>query len=59
NTIHGNVDYSAYEGMEITGFPEYTISRGEIIINRGILKAEAGRGNFIPRKSYGGLPHLS
>jgi dihydropyrimidinase len=59
NIMHGNADYSAYEGMEITGFPEYTISRGEIIINRGVLEAEAGRGNFIPRKSYGDLSYLS
>ena len=30
-THHMNVDYSAYEGFEVTGWSEITISRGRII----------------------------
>jgi dihydropyrimidinase len=50
-SLHGNVDYSAYEGTEVTGYPEYTISRGEIIVSGGMLHANAGRGKFITRRT--------
>jgi dihydropyrimidinase len=48
--LHENVDYCAYEGMKLQGWPEYTISRGEVIVNRGKLQAEQGRGKFIYRR---------
>jgi dihydropyrimidinase len=50
--LHENVDYSAYEGMEITGYPEYVISRGDVILRGDALRAEAGRGRFIAREPY-------
>ena len=46
--LHHNVDYTPYEGMKITGYPEVTISRGEIVWQRGELMATAGRGEFLP-----------
>ena len=48
--IHANVDYSAYEGVEVKGYPVCTISRGEIIIRDGIASAAPGRGKFIKRQ---------
>ena len=48
--IHANVDYSTYEGIEVQGYPECTISRGEIIIRDGIVNAQAGRGKFLKRR---------
>ena len=50
NNLHANVDYSAYEGFEVHGYPECTISRGEVIIRDGKVKADPGRGKFIKRK---------
>jgi dihydropyrimidinase len=47
--LHANVDYSAYEGMEITGYPVCTISRGEVLVKDGVFSGKAGRGKFIPR----------
>ena len=58
--IHANVDYTAYEGMELRGYPVYTISRGEVIIRHGVtgvINGEAlarpGRGKFLKRLPFG------
>jgi dihydropyrimidinase len=48
-TIHGNVDYSAYDGFDVQGWPVCTISRGEVIVRDGELIGKAGRGKFIKR----------
>jgi dihydropyrimidinase len=47
--LHANVDYTAYEGFEVPGWPVCTISRGEIIVRDGIFYGKAGRGRFIKR----------
>ncbi|MDR0622856.1 MAG: dihydropyrimidinase [Treponema sp.] len=49
-TIHGRADYSAYEGVELTGYPVCTISRGEVILRDEVFYGKPGRGKFIPRK---------
>ena len=46
--MHGNVDYTPFEGVEVRGWPVVTISRGEVICENGALTAERGRGEFIP-----------
>ncbi len=48
-THHMNVDYSAYEGMEITGKVAVTISRGRVIVAEGEYRGTAGHGSFLPR----------
>lgn len=48
--MHSNVDYTIYEGKKLKGWPVVTISRGEVIVEGGKLKAEAGRGKFVKRK---------
>ncbi|MDR1447247.1 MAG: dihydropyrimidinase, partial [Treponema sp.] len=53
NILHENVDYTAYEGTELSGFPECTISRGEVIVRDGKLLGGAGRGRFICRSLPG------
>ena len=45
--LHDNVDYTPYEGMEITGWPVITISRGEVVWRDGAMLAEPGRGEFL------------
>jgi dihydropyrimidinase len=49
-TLHAHVDYSAYEGMELSGYPEVVISRGEIIVQNNTFSGVPGRGKFIIRK---------
>jgi dihydropyrimidinase len=47
--LHENTDYTAYEGMELPGYPVYTVSRGEVIARDGVFTGRAGRGRFIRR----------
>ncbi|MCY7279224.1 MAG: dihydropyrimidinase [Phormidesmis sp. CAN_BIN44] len=45
--LHHNVDYTPYENMAIQGYPEITLSRGEIVWQQGQVKAVSGRGQFL------------
>ena len=46
------IDYTPYEGMEITGWPVMTIRRGEVVMRDGKVQAEPGTGRFLPRGPY-------
>jgi dihydropyrimidinase len=46
---HMNVDYSAYEGMEITGRADVVVSRGRIVVDGGKYHGEPGHGRFLKR----------
>jgi dihydropyrimidinase len=48
-THHMNVDYSAYEGMEITGQVDTTLSRGRIVVDGGEFHGAPGHGQFLSR----------
>jgi dihydropyrimidinase len=48
-THHMNVDYSAYEGMEITGQVVTTLSRGRVVIGDGAYQGSPGHGTFLSR----------
>ena len=48
--LHDNMEFTPYEGMEITGWPEIVIQRGEVVIEDNSLKANRGDGEFIHRK---------
>ncbi|WP_244420157.1 dihydropyrimidinase [Streptomyces hygroscopicus] len=48
-THHMNVDYSAYEGKQLTGQVETVLSRGELLIDRREFTGRAGHGQYIPR----------
>jgi dihydropyrimidinase len=47
---HMNVDYSAYEGMELTGRVESVLSRGSIVIGGGSFHGSEGHGRFLKRE---------
>ena len=51
---HMNVDYSAYEGFEVTGWSETVISRGRVIIHKKEMETSGG-GQFIKRARSGEL----
>jgi dihydropyrimidinase len=48
-THHMRVDYSCYEGMEITGVTETVLSRGRVVIEEGKYVGKPGSGNFLKR----------
>ena len=46
---HMDVDYSAYEGMHVTGKVETVMLRGKVIIADDDYLGEAGDGEYLPR----------
>lgn len=50
-THHMNVDYSAFEGMAITGRVDMVLSRGKVVIEPGRYVGDKGHGRYLPRKT--------
>jgi dihydropyrimidinase len=46
------IDYTPYEGLEVTGWPVATIRRGEIVVRDGKVQAALGSGQFLARAPY-------
>ena len=46
---HDNMDYTPFEGMEVTGAPEMVLNRGAVIVAGEELKAREGQGKFFGR----------
>ena len=53
STHHHAVDFNIFEGMEVKGVAEITISRGVVVWENGELKTTQGSGKFIPRLPFG------
>ncbi len=51
-TQFSSIDYNVFEGFELCGLPRTTISRGEVVWNKGDISARAGRGKFIARTPF-------
>lgn len=47
---HDNMDYTPFEGRQVTGWPVTVLSRGETVMDGGKLVAKPGRGRFIARR---------
>jgi dihydropyrimidinase len=47
------IDYTPYEGLEVTGWPVMTIRRGDVVMRDGKMQAEPGTGRFLSRGPYG------
>ena len=47
--LHQNVDYTPFEGIEVTGKPVTVISGGNIIVENNEFKGQKGSGKFIKR----------
>jgi dihydropyrimidinase len=54
-THHMRVDYNAYEGFQVKGFPETVISRGKVIVENCDYVGRKGDGQFIKRGLYNGI----
>ncbi|WP_462252237.1 dihydropyrimidinase [Ferruginibacter sp.] len=53
-THHMNVDYSGYEGWEVTGKVKTVLLRGQVAIENNECKIEKGFGKFIKRNKVEG-----
>ncbi len=52
SAMHSRAGYSPYDGWAITGWPELTISRGEIVARGTDVVATPGRGRLAPRSTF-------
>jgi dihydropyrimidinase len=43
------IDYNVFEGIEVTGLPAITLSRGRVAYKDGEISAERGDGRFVER----------
>jgi dihydropyrimidinase len=48
--LHENVDWTLYDGVKLQGWPETTISRGQVIVHDGEFVGERGYGRFVKRR---------
>lgn len=48
-THHMNVDYSCFEGMELTGGVETVMSRGKVIVSAGEFVGQQNHGRYLRR----------
>ena len=53
-THHMRVDYSMFEGYQVTGNARTVMSRGEVIVDKGQWLGRAGRGQYLKRTARGG-----
>lgn len=51
-TLHMRVDYSPYEGREVTGAPTHVLSRGKVIVENGTYIGAKGHGRFVKRGTF-------
>lgn len=49
SSMRSNSGYSVYDGAQVHGWPVYTISRGDIVLEHSEVTAERGRGRWIHR----------
>ncbi|MCS7095403.1 MAG: dihydropyrimidinase [Thaumarchaeota archaeon] len=51
DVLHSRLDFSIYEGLDVTGYPVLTLSRGEVVAQDGEPTSKPGRGKYLHRSS--------
>ena len=51
-THHMRVDYSMFEGVQVTGMPDTVLSRGRVVVEGDKFAGRVGRGEFLRRATY-------
>ena len=51
-THHMRVDYSMFEGIQVTGMPDVVLSRGRVVVENDKFLGRAGHGEFLRRATY-------
>ena len=47
------IDYTPYEGLEVTGWPVATVLRGVVAMEGGVVSAQPGSGRYLAVGAYG------
>jgi dihydropyrimidinase len=50
--LHHAIDYTPYQGLEVTGWPVATIAQGRVVMRDGRVQAQPGEGRFLARAPY-------
>ena len=53
NNHHSKIDYTLYEGTQVTGAPEIVLLRGHVLVENDELVASPGVGQFVARARFG------
>lgn len=48
DSLHEDVDWTLYDGLQVRGWPKTVLRRGDVIVEDGAFLAEAGSGRFVP-----------
>jgi dihydropyrimidinase len=48
-TQQSKIDYNVFEGHKVKGLPRYTLTRGQVAVNDGVVQAQEGHGKFVAR----------
>lgn len=51
-THHMRVDYSMFEGIQVTGMPDVVLSRGKVVVEGDKFLGRTGQGLFLRRSTY-------
>ena len=54
-THHMRVDYSMFEGIQVTGMPDVVLSRGRVLVEGDKFIGRAGQGEYLRRSTYSQL----
>ncbi len=54
-THHMRVDYSMFEGIQVTGMPDVVLSRGRVLVEGDQFHGKPGTGNFLKRATFAGV----
>ena len=44
-SMQSQAGYSVYDGREVTGWPRFTVSRGEVVLDGGVIAARPAAGS--------------
>lgn len=48
------IDYNVFEGFKVKGLPRFVLTRGQLVVDDGKVKARPGQGEFVARE-----PHMA
>ena len=48
-TQQSKIDYNVFEGHKVKGLPRFTLTRGQVAVNDGVVQAQEGHGKFVAR----------
>ncbi len=51
-TQQSAIDYNVFEGKKVKGLPRYTITRGEVAVEEGVVNTKEGHGKFVAREPF-------